>query len=98
MPAWASNCLSLPSPSWTQDNPLTHQPDFDDGVDEPTGKGTSRPAPGWSGAGSYVGSPQEAQFIKTLLAPGLGTTTEHVPDLGVLLVGPMARGAEVTLR
>jgi phospholipid/cholesterol/gamma-HCH transport system substrate-binding protein len=91
-------CGELPSPPWSQQNPVTHQPDFDDGVDEPTGKGTSRPAPGWSGAGSYVGSPQEAQFIKTLLAPGLGTTTEHVPDLGVLLVGPMARGAEVTLR
>jgi len=92
-------CGSLPNPSYSQSNPVTHQPDFDDGVDEPTGKGTSRPAPGWSGTGAgYAGSPQEAQVLKSLLAPGMGTTTEHVPDLGVLLVGPMARGAEVSLR
>ncbi|HEX8781254.1 MAG TPA: MCE family protein, partial [Nocardioides sp.] len=91
-------CGALPDPPYSQSNPVTHQPDFNDGVDEPTGKGTSRPAPGWSSEGSYVGGPQEAQFLKSLLAPGLGTTTEHVPDLGVLLVGPMARGAEVSLR
>jgi phospholipid/cholesterol/gamma-HCH transport system substrate-binding protein len=101
------NCLSLPSPSWTQDNPLTHQPDFDDGLDSPTGKGISRGAPGYgarpgrstspNGAG-YVGGPAEAGLLKSLLGPALGLTPEQVDDLGVLLVGPMARGTEVTLR
>ena len=95
-------CGRLPDAPWNQDNPVTHQPNFVDGIDEPTGKGTSRTAPGWSewsgtGAG-YAGGPQESAFLKSLLGPGLGVSTEDVPDLGVLLVGPMARGAEVSLR
>ena len=93
------NCLTLPSPPWTQDNPVRHQPDFNDGVDEPTGKGTSRVAPSYYKAGTgYAGSPAEADLIRALLAPALGLSGEDVPDLGILLVGPMARGAEVSLR
>jgi phospholipid/cholesterol/gamma-HCH transport system substrate-binding protein len=92
-------CGTLPSPPWTQANPFRNQPDFVDGVDEPTGKGTSRVAPGWSGdAAGYAGGRDESALLKGLLAPGLGVGADDVPDLGVLLVGPMARGAEVTLR
>lgn len=93
------HCGQLPSPSWSQSNPLTTQPDFVDGIDEPTGKGTSRVGPGWSGdAAGYAGGAQESALLKALLAPGLGVGADDVPDLGVLLVGPMARGAEVSLR
>jgi phospholipid/cholesterol/gamma-HCH transport system substrate-binding protein len=97
------SCLNLPNPPWSQQNPLRHQPDFDDGVDEPTGKGTSRVAPSYSqdryplGAG-YAGGTAEADLLTSLLAPALGVEAEDVSDLGVLLVGPMARGAEVSLR
>jgi phospholipid/cholesterol/gamma-HCH transport system substrate-binding protein len=91
-------CLNLPTPPWTQDNPMRHQRDFDDGVDSPTGKGISRVAPGFAAGSGYAGSPDEAGILKSLLGPGLGVTADQVPDLGVLLVGPMARGAEVTLR
>ncbi len=99
-------CLNLPTPPWTQRHPLRHQPDFDDGVDEPTGKGTSRIAPSYdpsygaaSSAGTgFEGGPAEAGLLKALLGPALGMTAADVPDLGVLLVGPMARGAEVSLR
>ncbi|GAB3024887.1 ABC transporter substrate-binding protein [Nocardioides flavus (ex Wang et al. 2016)] len=91
-------CGQLPSPSYSQANPGT-QPDFVDGVDEPTGKGTSRVGPGWSGtAAGFAGGREESALLKGLLAPGLGVSTDDVPDLGVLLVGPMARGAEVSLR
>ena len=96
------SCLNLPNPPWSQANPLPSQPDFDDGVDSPTGKGTSRVAPGFGssfgGGSGYAGSREEAGILKSLLGPGLGVTADRVPDLGVLLVGPMARGAEVTLR
>ncbi|GAA1442690.1 MCE family protein [Mycobacterium cookii] len=93
------HCGRLPNPPWSQSNPLTHQPDFVDGVDEPTGKGISRVGPGWSGtAAGFVGGRDESALLKALLAPGLGVTAGDVPDLGVLLVGPMARGAEVSLR
>ncbi|MFC4783018.1 MCE family protein [Nocardioides sp. MAHUQ-72] len=91
------NCLHLPNPPWSQSNPVRHQPDFNDGVDEPTGKGTSRVAPNYY-RGSMVGSRQESDLLKSLLGPSLGLTAGDVPDLGVLLVGPMARGAEVSLR
>jgi phospholipid/cholesterol/gamma-HCH transport system substrate-binding protein len=92
------SCLHLPTPPWTQQNPLRHQPDFDDGVDSPTGKGTSRVAPGPANGWAYAGTSDEAGVLKALLGPGLGLSARDVPDLGVLLVGPMARGAEVTLR
>ena len=93
------NCLHLPNPPWSQSNPVRHQPDMNDGVDEPTGKGTSRVAPNYYRSGaSPVGSSQESELLKSLLGPALGLTADDVPDLGVLLVGPMARGAEVSFR
>jgi len=92
-------CGTLPNPPWTQANPFRNQPDFVDGVNSPTGKGTSRVGPGWSGTSAgYAGGRDESALLKSLLAPGLGVGSDDVPDLGVLLVGPMARGAEVTLR
>ena len=79
-------CLHLPNPPWIQANPVSHQPDFDDGVDEPTGKGTSRVAPGY-------GRPRPArrqlrrrrrlaggsELLGALLAPGLGATPSRCP-------------------
>lgn len=91
------SCLHLPNPPWSQDNPVRHQPDFDDGVDEPTGKGTSRVVPNQY-LRTVVGTPAESDLLRSLLGPALGVSAEEVPDLGLLLVGPMARGAEVSLR
>jgi phospholipid/cholesterol/gamma-HCH transport system substrate-binding protein len=96
------NCLHLPNPPWSQSNPVRHQPNFNDGVDTPTGKGTDRVAPPYAqrytrGTG-YAGSPAEAGVLKSLLGPSLGVSAAQVPDLGVLLIGPMARGAKVSLR
>ena len=86
-------------PAVVPEQPAHPQPDFVDGVDEPTGKGTSRVGPGWSGtAAGFAGGRDESALLKALLAPGLGVSADDVPDLGVLLVGPMARGAEVSLR
>jgi len=93
-------CGRLPNPPWSQSNPVRHQPDFNDGVDEPTGKGTSRTTLGyWSGTGAgYNGSVGETQLLKNLLAPAYGTSAGQVPDIGVLLVSPMVRGAKVGYR
>ena len=95
------NCLNLPSPPWSQANPVRHQPDMDDGVDEPTGKGTSRVAPGFGYSASgfgLAGSGAETGMLNSLLGPSLGVSAQDVPDLSALLVAPMARGAEVSLR
>jgi phospholipid/cholesterol/gamma-HCH transport system substrate-binding protein len=98
------SCINLPNPPGSQSNPVRRQPDFKDGVDEPTGKGTSRAATGYTGLDTsmfgipgYAGSVAERDLLRELLAPGLGTTAADVPDLGALLVGPLARGATVSL-
>jgi phospholipid/cholesterol/gamma-HCH transport system substrate-binding protein len=90
-------CLHLLNPPWSQSNPVRHQPDMDDGVDEPTGKGTSRVVPNQFFRTS-AGTTQESDLLRSLLGPALGVSADDVPDLGLLLVGPMARGAEVSLR
>lgn len=91
-------CLNLPSPDSGQENPLRRQPNMNDGVDEPTGKGTSRVAPGYGLRDTHAGTSAEAGLLRSLLADGTGRETDQVSDLGVLLLGPMARGAEVSLR
>ncbi len=103
-------CLHLPNPPWNQANPVRHQPNFDDGVDEPTGKGTSRATLPWAQVSAqasgqpwqlgqgYAGSTLERALLDALLGQALGTPAADVDDLGSLLVGPMARGAEVSLR
>lgn len=99
-------CLNLPNPPWDQDNPVTRLPDFNDGVEEPTGKGTRRVATGFGETSGWVmgdgrgfaGSPGEMALYRELLAPGLGETPDVVDDLGPLLMAPMARGAKVSVR
>jgi phospholipid/cholesterol/gamma-HCH transport system substrate-binding protein len=94
-------CGALPNPAYGQDNIAPFPAGgVDDGVDEPTGKGTSRAGgSGWFGSGAgYAGGTAEADVLKGLLGPVVGSSAADVPDLGVLLVGPMARGAEVSLR
>ena len=97
-------CLHLPNPPWSQSNPVRRQPNFDDGVDTPLGKGTDRAAASYAGGdtqlgsfGDYAGSPEESDLLDNLLAPSLGTSADRVPDLGDLLLGPMVRGATVSV-
>ncbi|MXG90251.1 MCE family protein [Nocardioides flavescens] len=108
------NCLDLPSPPGTQENPFTDIPNFNDGINSPTGKGTSRVGTAYAptdgsvapqvaagdqlgGFGGYAGSPEETAVLSELLAPGLGTSADDVPDLGGLLLGPAVRGATVSI-
>ncbi|QDH11094.1 MCE family protein [Nocardioides dongxiaopingii] len=93
-------CLNLPDPPWDQANPVKRIPDFDDGVDRPTGKGTTRVGTPYllrDGTG-FQGSAGEYALYRDLLAPGLGVTADEVGDLGPLLMSPMARGAAVSLQ
>lgn len=92
------NCLHLPNPPWSQSNPVKRVPNFNDGVDEPTGKGTDRVAPGFAlrNGIDYPGSEAETKLYRRLLAPGMGVEPNQVSDLGGLLMGPMARGAKVS--
>ena len=77
------SCLHLPNPPWSQSNPVTKQPDFNDGVDEPTGKGTSRVAPQYAGL-TYDAGPQDAAWLREYLR----ASGADASDLGLLLSGP----------
>lgn len=91
-------CGALPPPvPWSQQNPFTDIPNIDDGIDEPTGKGTIRPPVDYSSA-SYAGSEAERRVLDTLIGAAMGTRPEEVPDVAGLLVAPMARGGVVSLR
>ena len=54
------SCINLPNPPGSQSNPVRRQPDFKDGIDEPTGKGTSRAATGYASAWTRASSGSRA--------------------------------------
>ncbi|MBB4911325.1 MCE family protein [Actinophytocola algeriensis] len=49
-------------------------------------------------ADSIANTPAEQEFLAQLIAPGMGVEPGQVPGWSTLLLGPMFRGAEVTVR
>ncbi len=86
------DCLTLPNPPFDRvdGNWRTDLPDFDDGVDEPTGKGTIRVPPGFGAAdpAGYAGSEADRDVLRRLLAEQYGP--DVATDLGVALAAPLA--------
>jgi phospholipid/cholesterol/gamma-HCH transport system substrate-binding protein len=80
-------CYHLPNPPWSQENPFTDVPNFNDGVDEPTGKGTMRVAPGFENPVGYRGTPEDVAMLRQLLRGTYGDDADS--GLGVLLAGPI---------
>ncbi|TIC89324.1 MCE family protein [Nocardioides sp. GY 10113] len=88
------NCLGLPDPVGSQANPFNDFPNFDDGVDRPTGKGTIRVAPGFgaetaraAGADSgsaFRGDPTDLGLLRDFL----GEAYAGAGDLDLLLAAP----------
>jgi len=96
------HCGTLPSgQGYSQDNPMPWPENFNEGIEQPTGKGTRRAALGEAYAAngaSYVGTPEESAVLKELIGPSIGVQAGQVPDLGPLMVGPLTRGAKVEMR
>ncbi|MDO7867733.1 MCE family protein [Nocardioides jiangxiensis] len=90
-------CGPLPRDTTDQSHMMPAPPNFDDGVDTPTGKGTMRVAPATDGD-AYSGTSAEAALLRSLLSPVVGTDAADVPDLAVFLLAPMARGSEVSVQ
>ncbi|WP_345893919.1 MCE family protein [Nocardioides sp. TF02-7] len=81
-------CYNLPNPPWDQKNPYRNPPNFDDGVDEPTGKGIMRVAPGFEEDPlGYRGTTEDVAVLRQLLDDRYGADAGS--DLGVLLAGPV---------
>ena len=91
-------CGKLPAPPYNQKNIAPAPDNPDDGVDEPTGKGTSRTGLPWAQTSASAGSAEEAEFLRSVLAASLGRDSSEVSDLSVLLFAPVARGTELSLR
>jgi phospholipid/cholesterol/gamma-HCH transport system substrate-binding protein len=84
------SCLHLPNPPGSQANPFSHYPNFNDGVDEPTGKGVTRAAPDFgldADPLGYTGAPADLPVLRELLEQSYGDPGDS--DLGVLLAGPL---------
>jgi phospholipid/cholesterol/gamma-HCH transport system substrate-binding protein len=107
---YGPTCTTLPNPPYSQESPAP-QPAFmkdqesDDGIAGSHGK--YRPAPGYGRLGSspagyatsgWAGTAAEQRVIDSLAAPVLEVPAKQVPDVATLLVGPIARGAEVSVR
>ena len=73
-------------------------PDINDGVEVPTGNGTRRVSPGYSAFTSYAGTSAEADALRVLLSPVVGTDASSVPDVALVMMAPLARGSEVSVR
>jgi phospholipid/cholesterol/gamma-HCH transport system substrate-binding protein len=94
------HCETLPSPPYSQANPGPQPPmsTVDDGVEDGHGKFRPRAATGFDLSSGYAGTAAERSVVDAIAAPVMGVPVDAVPDVATLLFGPLARGAEVTLR
>jgi phospholipid/cholesterol/gamma-HCH transport system substrate-binding protein len=91
-------CETLPPPPYSQANP-GRQPYphvVDDGVETQHGK--YRAAPRFDLTSGFSGTRAEQQVVNAVAAPVMGVDAHEVPDLATLLLGPIARGTELSLR
>jgi phospholipid/cholesterol/gamma-HCH transport system substrate-binding protein len=96
------HCETLPNPPYSQANPAPQpQPgEVDDGVDSTHGK--FRSAPGYGAnydlTSGYAGTAAEQHLVDAIAAPVMRTDASEVPDIATLLLGPISRGTQVSLR
>ena len=104
---YGPTCTTLPNSPYSQKNPAPQpaflkQKESDDGIAGSHGK--YRTAPGFSvSAGSgptsgWAGTQAEQRLVDSLAAPLLSVPAGRVPDVTTLLLGPIARGTEVSVR
>jgi virulence factor Mce-like protein len=70
-----------------------------DGVLPPSnGTGYTTDPNAATSSGSIANTPGEFEFLAQLIAPGMGVAPSQVPGWATYLVGPLFRGAEVTVK
>ncbi len=94
------HCETLPSPPYSQANPGPQPPmsAVDDGVEDGHGKFRPRAATGFDLTSGFAGTAAERSVVDAIAAPVMGVPVDGVPDVAALLFGPLARGAEVSVR
>jgi phospholipid/cholesterol/gamma-HCH transport system substrate-binding protein len=94
------HCSRLPNPPYNQQN-RTPQPPIhavNDGVTGGHGKFRPRAATGFDVTSGYAGSGSERALVNAVAAPAMGVAPDDVPDLASLLLAPIVRGTEVSVR
>jgi phospholipid/cholesterol/gamma-HCH transport system substrate-binding protein len=96
-PADVADCRDTLADKYGQDNlpPDRLVPELNDGVDYPLGK---RAPTGFDMTSGYAGTRAEQTVVDSIAARVLGVSLDRVPDVAALLVGPLVRGSEVSLR
>ncbi|MGH3383939.1 MAG: MCE family protein [Nocardioidaceae bacterium] len=94
-------CGTLPDSPYNQQKiapmpPFATDVENDDGVADTHNK--YRQAPIFDLTSGYAGTEAEQRVVDALAAPVLGVPTDEVPDIATFLLGPIARGGEVSLR
>jgi phospholipid/cholesterol/gamma-HCH transport system substrate-binding protein len=108
------SCATLPSPPHSQANPAPLPPFFanqesEDGISGSHGKYRAEPSfgrlgpPDGGGLGApvttgWAGTAAEQKVVDALAGPAMGRPAGDVPDVATLLLGPIARGTEVSVR
>jgi len=105
------SCYGLPTPGWDQAHPYPGNHFADGTKGSPTSLDTAAPPMAAPGAGEAdgpavpgvptsgeAGTAAEQAVTDALLAPVLGVPPDQVPDISNLLIGPLARGTQVTQR
>ncbi len=95
-----THCEMLPNPPYDQ-NVLNPQPPVsavDDGVSGGHGKFRPRGAPAVDPSSGYAGTASERSLVNAFAAPVMGVSEDDVPDLASLLLAPLVRGTEVSVR
>jgi virulence factor Mce-like protein len=106
------SCYGLPSPGWDQAHPYPGNHCADGTKGSPTSLDMAAPPMTAPGTGDEAGAPPvagvptsgeagtaaEQAVTDALLAPVLGVPPDQVPDISNLLIGPLARGTQVTQR
>jgi phospholipid/cholesterol/gamma-HCH transport system substrate-binding protein len=93
------DCHDVTHGRWDQNNLPPDRvmvPPLDDGVNYPVGK--QRVAPTLDLTSGFAGTDAERSVVNSVTAPVMGVSPDDVPDLASLLLGPLARGAEVSVR
>ena len=99
--------MGNPFPDQPPDGPLRDGTDHgpanrtqEDGVNPPANAEgfTTNPNAATSSSDSIVNTPAEYEFLAQLIAPGMGLQPAQVPSWATYLVGPLFRGAEVTVK
>jgi phospholipid/cholesterol/gamma-HCH transport system substrate-binding protein len=103
-PMSQADCAAAPSYSQANLPGTRYAPPMADGVSRPVNKrvapfsGSASDASSVDVTSGFAGTSAERSVVNAFAAPVMGVPSDDVPDVATLLLGPIARGTEVSVR